>query len=545
MKFFLLILTSVLIHVNSFSQNKVSTNGVKHVLLEHTAGAWNALSPDAISISDKTKVLYPVTIIARHHSNDAMQQPSTQQYHNAFNGQGYPKGSVDRNLFAGENNVITSRSVWPDYTLIQSQLSPTFDIDIIYSYDTLTRGVDVTIEATTLTALQGKYAVNLFVVEDSVTGTGSGYDQKNDYDNTTGHAYYGAGDPIKGFIHMNVVRMVLGGVYGDEILTNPAASAKGAQTYSFVLPQAYNARQIRLIAFVAKYTPSNPQDCEVQNSIETDNDLYCAYLTPKEKLCIVSVDTTSNKIVLGWEPALLPIKQYRVYKESSGGYQLIGAVPWNTNTYTDNNANPKSQSYKYKITTVDSCDKELFLDSATTHNTIHLSYAVIYGNKRFVTWTPYTGSEILSYVVKRSNIGNGYNTIAQLPPGTTGYVDTNAPAGVNEYRVEAELKNVCNFGSPQNKYVYSNTATAWPTGISKMSTEAIAVIPNPAKNTITISGLEDNVCAVQVYNTVGQQVIYSTLNTRKLLDVSTIPSGLYILKISSKEKNYIIQFRKL
>ncbi|MFT5779579.1 MAG: hypothetical protein ACI837_002538 [Crocinitomicaceae bacterium] len=49
------------------------------------------------------------------------------------------------------------------------------------------------------------------IVEKEVTVTGTGYDQTNFDNMTPGHPYEGAGSPIVGFVHKNVLRKYLGG----------------------------------------------------------------------------------------------------------------------------------------------------------------------------------------------------------------------------------------------------------------------------------------------------------------------------------------------
>ncbi len=92
--------------------------------------------------------------------------------------------------------------------------------------------------------------ISLILVEKSVVGMGTGYDQRN-YGNTDpNHPYYGQGSSIQGFEHTNVIRHVLSAYEGDGIdLSSLASNWTGNIALSELekQPQAY-----RVIAFVSE-----------------------------------------------------------------------------------------------------------------------------------------------------------------------------------------------------------------------------------------------------------------------------------------------------
>ncbi|WP_299889084.1 T9SS type A sorting domain-containing protein [uncultured Lacinutrix sp.] len=65
-----------------------------------------------------------------------------------------------------------------------------------------------------------------------------------------------------------------------------------------------------------------------------------------------------------------------------------------------------------------------------------------------------------------------------------------------------------------------------------------SIFPNPAKDVITIKGLENNLNRVEVYSVSGQKIITKTSNR---IDVSKFNSGIYILKIETQKGNRIIK----
>jgi hypothetical protein len=93
-------------------------------------------------------------------------------------------------------------------------------------------------------------------VEDSVTGTGSGYNQSNAYNGATGHPYQGAGNPIVGYIHRNVERKALGGTWGTSgvIPATTANEGEYTQSYTYTIPANFNVDRCRVVAFAHEYS---------------------------------------------------------------------------------------------------------------------------------------------------------------------------------------------------------------------------------------------------------------------------------------------------
>jgi hypothetical protein len=89
----------------------------------------------------------------------------------------------------------------------------------------------------------------------------------------------------------------------------------------------------------------------------------------KISICAALTDTVtgSNKIV--WNgSAVSYIDSYKVYRHDGSSYMHIASVAGNVNVFTDPTANPTMQSYKYKLTLLDSCGREMDIDSSTIHS---------------------------------------------------------------------------------------------------------------------------------------------------------------------------------
>ncbi len=103
----------------------------------------------------------------------------------------------------------------------------------------------------------------------------------------------------------------------------------------------------------------------------------------------------------------------------------------------------------------------------------------------------------------------------------------------------------------------SSSADAW---LGKISTDglrlenvteqslSVEVYPNPAEKFLTIKSLSDGTYDVQIFSEDGKLEINSSLMIQganeKRLDISSLQSGIYILRLTSREKKFIIKFLK-
>ena len=101
------------------------------------------------------------------------------------------------------------------------------------------------------------------------------------------------------------------------------------------------------------------------------------------------------------------------------------------------------------------------------------------------------------------------------------------------------LKLDCH-GADSVHYYYPNTECGEVLSISETTpkTTAFKVFPNPANAIVTItSNNGENIASVTVQNINGHNIpikMYKGLSTEIMLDVSTLPQGFYIIKISTE-----------
>jgi len=94
------------------------------------------------------------------------------------------------------------------------------------------------------------YSVIAYLVNESMSGTGSGWDQVNAFNGVAGHAYFGKGNPVKGFIHENVFVKSLNTMSGT-LMTADKTKAKALSTYTFDLDATgMNEDKLEVVAFI-------------------------------------------------------------------------------------------------------------------------------------------------------------------------------------------------------------------------------------------------------------------------------------------------------
>lgn len=543
MKHLLLLFALICSHFYSIAQLSVTTNGQKHVLIEQITSANVTFSTDGISIMEDIMVNRPNTIGLMHHSlsfSDSMRNSSSDAVIISYNIGGIPSAMIDRRKFPGENYVsTTNRNSWDTYAATQLLNSPQFDITITYEYDNATREITANVHCKALATLPGVYTTNLYIVEDSVTGVGMGYDQRNGFNNFNGHKFFGKGDPILGYAHMNVVRHMVGGTFGDPVFNNPVMNDTGSNTYTYTLPQTFDAKNTRLVATIAQRNTINIDQNEVLNAISTPADLLCSYTTPAISICAATTDTLSGKNAVVWDTTgLANVIWYKIYRNDGSGYVLLDSVAGTAlSLYVDASSTPGKQSYKYKIAAVNDCGEEQQVGVAPESGTMHLQFDAVAGSKNYISWSPYIGQTFSNYTIMRSNNGGAFIAIGQVAASTKTYTDDTPPAGSNEYRVDIALANACSVGMVGTvTTIKSNKVSAWPVTVRNLQEGAdIQVSPNPSNGVFNISwnNTHHRLGQIQVTDMTGRIVhrqLIESVQEQAQLTLSN-PAGIYSLLV--------------
>ncbi len=298
---------ALLLAVASIAPLLLSTPGeaqTRHVYLEEFTGAWCGFCPRGAYAIQKLYETYPgqVVVVSIHNDqnnpvNDMMDIPQGDSlvadvgFPAAEALQGFPDGWTARSVVQGTNwNIDPSQ--WATGVASQFGVSATdgvvssllaeapaanVTLDSI-TYDDATHKVTARVTATFDSALTGDFRLNIMVTEDSVSGSGPGWDQHNYYSSAgsvgpslPNNPMYNYPPSIPGFEHMHVFREAVGGIHGVAgiVPNSPVVGTKYSKTFTFTLPSnIQNKYYVHLIGMVNQYSATDPSGNEVFDAME-------------------------------------------------------------------------------------------------------------------------------------------------------------------------------------------------------------------------------------------------------------------------------------
>ena len=242
---------------------------VKKVLIEEFTGAWCGFCPDGALIMDDILATYPGQSVGLAlHNGDGMVSAVGNQCINFFT-TGFPSGVVDR--MQAQNNAL-SRNVWESEAVSRMSVSAPVSVSLEdASFDGGTNMLTVTLRAAFVSNVTGNLRTSLIISEDSVTGSGSGFNQTNYYNTTSGHPYYGAGDPIIGYVHRHVVRAAGAASYWGNNGVLPSSVSAGEEytaTYNIYINPSWDINHLHIVGLVNRFDGTSAGQREVLNAEE-------------------------------------------------------------------------------------------------------------------------------------------------------------------------------------------------------------------------------------------------------------------------------------
>jgi len=267
----------------------------RRVVVEDHTGAWCGWCVRGTQSLRDLKTEFGDDVIAVQIHNSAAGRPDDMAIpeiqgplSNKIGLTGFPSGSVNRmrwNLGGTQGvKIAVSDGYWSplakEILVNQEALKTSWaDVDVKWNLDDegkLIAEVTVNADATAT----GNFGINLFVMEDGVTGTGNGYNQQNYLSNRAGfegHYYYDKPAVITGYVHDNVLRYMLGGIYGEKA---PIASQsiKAGDSFKQVFTANVSGRildlsKVWVVATVHNLSDANFEIVNAKMSRTEDNSL--------------------------------------------------------------------------------------------------------------------------------------------------------------------------------------------------------------------------------------------------------------------------------
>ncbi|MBK8355593.1 MAG: T9SS type A sorting domain-containing protein [Saprospiraceae bacterium] len=155
-----------------------------------------------------------------------------------------------------------------------------------------------------------------------------------------------------------------------------------------------------------------------------------------------------------------------------------------------------------------------------------------------LTWNVAAEVDVKEYIVERSNDNRNWSAIGSVKASqksTYGFNDNSPVSGVNYYRLAVKDVNA--------SVAYSDIRTVNFSGKGNM-----ALYPNPANNTLYVSGTDDKNVVVSIYNEVGQIVNTLSSNGETIrtggIDVSQLLPGAYSIQVKGESGLTTMRFVK-
>ncbi|MFB6306165.1 MAG: SprB repeat-containing protein, partial [Flavobacteriales bacterium] len=173
---------------------------------------------------------------------------------------------------------------------------------------------------------------------------------------------------------------------------------------------------------------------------------------PQKEICLVTVDQNTHKNTVVWEDDNNKvIESINIYRESnqSNVYYKVGSVDADSISYfVDSVADTRVHSWRYKLSTVDTCGNESKLSDY--HETIHLSSNLGINNTVNLLWDDYKGFNYSGYTIYKFTSSMGWNILESVASNVQSYTDTVNTDDSVVYAVEAVPPYICTASKAKN-----------------------------------------------------------------------------------------------
>ena len=325
-----------------------------------------------------------------------------------------------------------------------------------------------------------------------------------------------------------------------------AQASGGTPPYSYEWGNGETGNQaIALMPGENTLTIIDNNDCEKEVVFEI------GYIPPfeEEEICAVTLNQETSYNMVVWEKTEgVRTIAYNIYRESSasGIYELIGSTNFDEPPlFDDETAIPSQQSYRYKLSVVDSCQEESGLSDF--HKTIHLSMNMGINGEVNLLWSPYEGFSYPTHFILRSVNAGPYQLIGQMPASNFSFTDLTPPTGLKKYKIEIDAPGGC--GLRDFFRVSSNAVIVLEIGVDEsVSSAQFRIVPNPGDGHFRMeipTAFLYQKHVVQVYNSLGLLVFSKesqATETGIAVDIKDQPTGIYLLQVSGK---WGVTYRKI
>lgn len=191
-----------------FFVSKDTYSEPRRVLLEFCTGTWCPWCVCGDWAAEQVLIQYPQTMVLAYHGPASSADPFRIFNGNSIIGllgfSGYPTGIIDRGN--APSNPYVTYTMWMSYVSQRYTSSPNTVINVALTsknYNTSTRSLTATVNATALQNLTGQYKISFVLTENNIM-----YPQSNNYVCDTGGSFY---------IHKWIVRNMVNSATGENV----------------------------------------------------------------------------------------------------------------------------------------------------------------------------------------------------------------------------------------------------------------------------------------------------------------------------------------
>lgn len=239
--------------------NVVSWIPLRKVFAEEGTGTWCGWCPRGTCYMDYMAATYPDTWIgASVHNYDPMTyEPWDSAYLSFFPTPSFPTGTIDR---VG-SSYLDPLDFETEYLKRIKDISPATVGIVNFSWDPETRIVSFDVESVFVMDYSHELRFAAVILEDSVHGTSSGYQQENEYAGGSHGQMCGFENlpnpvPASQMHYDYVGRVILDTPYGTEgSIPSPALSGQTySHHYSYTIPSIWNYSNLRFVGLLMDHT---------------------------------------------------------------------------------------------------------------------------------------------------------------------------------------------------------------------------------------------------------------------------------------------------
>jgi uncharacterized delta-60 repeat protein len=279
-------------------------------------------------------------------------------------------------------------------------------------------------------------------------------------------------------------------------------------------------------------TVSNSAGCQNTSNLFAVN---VSFMQPQQ-VCIVGMDSLTNENKIIWEkPLSSGIDSFYVYKETnvSNVYTKIGGTDYtDLAILLDVNSNPAVQSYRYKVSIVDTCGVETNLGDF--HKTIHLTINQGIGGAWNLIWSHYEGLNFGSYNIYRGTDPTNISLLTTIQSNLNSYTDLTPPTGPLYYQIEVVNPLNCDPTKSMNYGVSrSNIVNNGLSGVQEIVNTNIVVYPNPTNSNTTLEVSSELVGKMySILDFSGRIILHGKISSnQEHIDMQHVARGAYYLSI--------------